>query len=425
MDLTDQSRGWREILLNRRMLTCVFLGFTSGLPLYVLIQLIPAWLRTEGVDLSTIGLFSLIALPYTWKFAWSPLLDRFALPGLGRRRGWMLLTQTVLLFSIAALGTFNPAQSLQMIIYVVIAITVSSASQDIAIDAYRRELLADDELGTGNAIHVNAYRISSLVPGSLALILAEHFAWQLVFWVTGAFMLVGIGMTLVIREVSDDAIAPHTLREAIVEPFREFLQRNGVHRAALVLLFMLLYKLGDNMAVALETPFFIDQGFSLTEIGLVKKLSALWASVAGTIVGGVIMLKLSINRALWIFGVVQIFSILGYAALALSDDSLLMLFVAVSFEYFGVGLGTVGLTAFIARQTSLKFAATQFALLSSLTAVPRTLANASTGFIIEALGYFHFYLLCFMLALPGMLLLVWVAPWQEREIRNDAAQDYN
>jgi len=414
MPLTDQPRGWEDILFNRRMLICVFLGFTSGLPLYVLIQLIPAWLRTAGVDLSTIGLFSLIALPYTWKFAWSPLLDRFALPGLGRRRGWMLLTQIVLLCSIAALGSFNPEQSLQMIIYVVIAITVSSASQDIAIDAYRRELLADDELGTGNAIHVNAYRISSLVPGSLALILADHMAWQQVFWVTAAFMLVGIGMTLVIREVSDDAIAPHTLREAVVEPFREFLLRNGLARAMLVLLFMLLYKLGDNMAVALETPFFIDQGFSLTEIGSVKKLSALWASIAGSIVGGVVMLKLSINRALWLFGVVQILSILGYAALALAGDDLLMLFVAVSFEYFGVGLGTVGLTAFIARQTSLKFAATQFALLSSLTAVPRTLANASTGFIIEAMGYFHFYLLCFALALPGMLLLLWVAPWRQR-----------
>ena len=413
MPLTDQPRDWEQILFNRRMLTCVFLGFTSGLPLYVLIQLIPAWLRTTGVDLSTIGLFSLIALPYTWKFAWSPLLDRFALPGLGRRRGWMLLTQIVLLCSIAALGSFNPEQSLQMIIYVVIAITVSSASQDIAIDAYRRELLADDELGTGNAIHVNAYRISSLVPGSLALILADHMAWQQVFWVTAAFMLVGIGMTLVIREVSDDAIAPHTLREAVVEPFREFLLRNGLTRAMLVLLFMLLYKLGDNMAVALETPFFIDQGFSLTEIGSVKKLSALWASIAGSIVGGVVMLKLSINRALWLFGVVQILSILGYAALALTGDDLLMLFVAVSFEYFGVGLGTVGLTAFIARQTSLKFAATQFALLSSLTAVPRTLANASTGFIIEAMGYFHFYLLCFALALPGMLLLLWVAPWRD------------
>ncbi len=405
-------RGWQEILLNRRMLICIFLGFSSGLPLYVLIQLLPAWLRTEGVDLATIGLFSLISLPYTWKFLWSPLLDRFAVTSLGRRRGWMLITQILLLISIIWIGNFEPEQSLNMIVYLVLAITVASASQDIAIDAYRRELLADDELGTGTAIHVNAYRLSSLVPGSLALILADSFGWQLAFWVTGAFMLVGIVMTLSVREVSDSTIAPRTLRSAVIEPFREFLARNGSGQAMLILAFMLLYKLGDNMAVALETPFFLDQGFSLTEIGTVKKLSALWASIAGSIVGGVVMLKLNINRSLWLFGVVQIISILGYAMLAHVGYSLLMLFIAVSFEYFGVGLGTVALTAYIAQQTSIKFAATQFALLTSLAAVPRTFANASTGFIIEAMGYFNFYLLCFALAIPGMLLLFKVAPWK-------------
>jgi len=166
------------------------------------------------------------------------------------------------------------------------------------------------------------------------------------------------------------------------------------------------------MAVALETPFFLDQGFSLTEIGTVKKISALWSSIAGSIVGGIVMLKLNINRSLWVFGFVQILSILGYALLAYTGYSLLMLFLAVSFEYFGVGLGTVALTAYIAKQTNVKFAATQFALLTSLTAVPRTFAGASTGFIIEAIGYFNFYLLCFLLAIPGMLLLFKVAPWK-------------
>lgn len=408
---TPVTRNWRDILLNRRMLICVFLGFTSGLPLYVLIQLIPAWLRTEGVDLATIGLFSLIALPFTWKFAWSPLLDRFAIPGLGRRRGWMLLTQVVLLAAIALLGSFSPQNSLNTIVYIVIAITIASASQDIAIDAYRRELLSDEELGTGNAIHVNAYRIASLVPGSLALILADHMAWQQVFWVTGSFMLIGIIMTLCVSEVSNNEVAPRSIARAVIDPFKEFISRNGYRQAFWVLLFMVLYKLGDNMATALETPFFIDQGFSLTEIGVVKKGSALWASIVGSIVAGAIMLKVTINRALWVFGAVQILSILGYAALALSGHSLVMLFVAVSFEYFGVGLGTVALTAFIAQQTNVSFAATQIALMTSLTAVPRTLANASTGFIIEAIGYFNFFLLCFMLAIPGMLLLFKVAPW--------------
>ena len=401
MNTVKHQRGWRQVLLNRRMLICVFLGFTSGLPLYVLVQLIPAWLRTEGVDLATIGLFSLISLPYTWKFLWSPLVDRFAVFGIGRRRSWMLLTQCILLFSIGWLGGFSPDQSLQVIVYLVVAITVSSATQDIAIDAYRRELLADDELGTGTAIHVNAYRIASLVPGSLALILADHLLWQSVFWITASFMLIGIIMTLCVREVSDSAAAPHSMRAALLDPFLDFFKRNGLGKALLVLLFMLLYKLGDNMAVALETPFFIDTGFSLTEIGTIKKLSALWASIAGSIVGGIVMLRLNINRALWVFGGVQIISILGYALLAYKGYSLVLLFVAVSFEYFGVGLGTVALTAYIAQQTNIKFAATQFALLTSLAAVPRTIANASTGFIIEAIGYFHFYLLCFLLAIPG------------------------
>ena len=298
------------------MLVCIFLGFTSGMPLYVLIQLVPAWLRVEGVDLSTIGLFSLVALPYTWKFLWSPLLDRFSVPGLGRRRGWMLLTQVGLLFSIGALGHFNPEFSLTAAVVLVFAVTVFSATQDIVIDAYRRELLPDDELGTGNSIFVNAYRLSSLVPGSLALILSDHMPWATVFWITGGFMLVGIVTTLFIREVVTDAEAPRSLREAVVEPFVEFVGRAGWGTAALVLLFILLYKLGDNMATALATPFYLDMGFSRTEIGTIAKVATLWSSIAGSVIGGIVMLKVSINRALWLFGVVQITSILGFAWLA-------------------------------------------------------------------------------------------------------------
>ena len=407
----DGRRRWQEILLNRRMLICIFLGFTSGLPLYVLIQLVPAWLRTEGVDLSTIGLFSLMMLPYNWKFLWSPLLDRFSVPGLGRRRGWMLVTQLGLLLSIGTLGHFNPEFSLQAAVWLVLIVSIFGATQDIVIDAYRRELLPDDELGTGNSIFVNAYRISSLVPGSLALILSDHMPWSSVFWITGGFMLVGILTSLVIREVVSDLQAPRTLREAVVKPFVEFINRAGWQTAGLVLLFILLYKLGDNMATALATPFYLDMGFSRTEIGTVVKVATLWSSIAGSIIGGIVMLKVSINKALWLFGIVQITSILGFAWLALVGDDLTVLFVVVSFEYLGVGMGSVALIAFMAAQTSLRFAATQFALLSSLAALPRTLANASTGFIIEQVGYFNFFLLCFAVAIPGMLLLLKIAPW--------------
>lgn len=408
------ARRWQEILLNRKMLICIFLGFTSGMPLYVLFQLVPAWLRSNDVDLATIGLFALVSLPYTWKFAWSPLMDRYKLPFLGRRRGWALLTQIGLLFSIAALGNFDPSVSLQAIVVTVFIISLFSASQDIVIDAYRRELLADDELGTGTSFFVNAYRLSSLVPGSLALILSDFLPWSLVYWVTAAFMGIGIATTFLIREVSDDALAPGTLREAVIDPFVEFFSRGGIKSALAILAFMFLYKLGDNMATALATPFYLDMGFSRTEIGSIAKVAALWAVIAGGILGGVVMLKVSINRALWMFGFVQMVTILGYVWLSTAGHHPIGLFIVVSGEYLGVGLGSIALTAYMARETSKAFTATQFALFSSFIAVPRTFANASTGFIIEAIGYTQFFIVCTLVAIPGMLLLFKVAPWNEK-----------
>ncbi len=408
------SRRWQDILLSRKMVTCVFLGFSSGLPLYVLIQLVPAWLRSHEVDLATIGLFALIGLPYTWKFLWSPLMDRYKLPFLGRRRGWALLTQIGLLFSIAALGRFDPSASLQAIVVTVFMISLFGASQDIVIDAYRRELLADDELGTGTSFFVNAYRLSSLVPGSLALILSDILPWAVVYWVTAAFMLVGIVTTFIIKEVSDDSLAPASLRQAVVDPFVEFFSRDGIRAGLAILAFMFLYKLGDNMATALATPFYLDMGFSRTEIGSIAKIAALWAAIAGGILGGIVMLKVSINRALWLFGFVQMFTILGYVWLSTIGHSPIGLFIVVSGEYLGVGLGAIALTAFMARETSKAFTATQFALFSSFLAVPRIFANASTGFIIEAIGYTQFFILCTLVAIPGMLLLFKVAPWNDK-----------
>jgi len=409
--LTARQRDWKEILFNRRMVTCVFLGFTSGMPLFVLFQLIPAWLRSSGVDLATIGLFALVSLPYTWKFLWSPLMDRFCPPFLGRRRGWALVTQLALLLTIGLLGHFDPGQSLGAIVALVFLVALFSASQDIVIDAYRRELLDDDELGTGTSIFINAYRLSSLVPGSLALILSDLLPWSSVYWITAGFMLVGVLTSLVVREVSNDELAPHSLREAVIEPFREFFQRGGVSAGLAILAFMFLYKLGDNMATALATPFYLDMGFSRTEIGSIAKVAALWASIAGSVIGGVVMLKLSINKSLWIFGVVQMMTILGFAWLSVVGHDPYLLFAVVSAEYLGVGLGTVALTAYMARETSRAFTATQFALFTSLIAVPRTFANASTGFLIEAMGYTAFFLLCTALAVPGMLMLLKAAPW--------------
>ena len=259
-----------QALLNRRMLICIFTGFASGLPLYLLISLVPAWLRSEGVGLKEIGFFALIGLPYTWKFIWSPLLDRyhFRLPGLtrqqtGLRRSWMLSSQIALLIAIAALGFFNPATQIWNIAWLCLLIAFLSATQDIVLDAYRRQILSDHELGLGNSIHVNAYRIAGLVPGSLSLILADSLPWQIVFAVTAAFMLLGIGLTLSIDEPKTEARHPTTLNQAVVEPFKEFFSRKGVRQACLILSFMLLYKLGDSMATALATT--VLSGYGLQQ----------------------------------------------------------------------------------------------------------------------------------------------------------------
>jgi len=336
---------------------------------------------------------------------------RYAPPFLGRRRGWAVMTQVALFLSIGAMGHFDPGQSLTVIVGLVFAVSVFSASQDIVIDAYRRELLADDEMGTGTSIFVNAYRLASLVPGSLALILSDHLPWSVVYWVTASFMGVGVVTTLFIHEVSDDKLAPHTLKSAVVDPFREFFARDGIRAGLAVLAFMFLYKLGDNMATALATPFYLDMGFSRTEIGSIAKAAALWAVIAGGILGGLAMLKLTINRALWVFGFVQLITILGFVWLSTVGHHPLGLFIVVSAEYLGVGLGSVALTAYIARETSVAFTATQFALFTSFVAVPRTVANASTGYLIEAMGYTNFFWLCTVVAIPGMLMLLKAAPW--------------
>jgi len=405
----------REAIFNRRMLICIFTGFSSGLPLYLLINLVPAWLKSEGADLKQIGLFALIGLPYTWKFLWSPLVDRFAIPLLGRRRGWMFVTHVALVASIAAMGFLRPQTDIWTIAYVAAAVAFFSATLDIAIDAFRRELLPEVELGLGNSIHVNAYRISSLIPGSLSLILADRMPWPSVFVVTALFMLPGLAMTLVVREPSAAAAAPKTLRDAVVLPFREFIERSGWKDALLILAFIFLYKLGDSMATALATPFYLEMGFTKTDIGLVAKNAGLWASVIGGMLGGLWMVKIGINKGLWLFGVVQMVSILGFAWLAwLGQPNILALGVVIAFEALGVGLGTVAYVAYIARATNPRFTATQFALFTSLSAVPRTVVNASTGWIVAQTGWFNFFLICTLLALPGMALLLRVAPWHER-----------
>ena len=435
----ESQESWWVTLknsMNQRMLICVFTGFSSGLPFYFIIQLIPAWLRSENVGLKEIGFFSLIQLPYLLKFVWSPLLDRYSLPVLGRRRSWVLVSQIGLLVSLGILGFFQPETELRSILWLSAIVAFFSASQDIVLDAYRRELLPDHELGLGNQIHVQAYRVAGLIPGSLGLILADHFAWDLVFQIVAAFMLVGIGMTIVISEAISSPDIPPSFARAVIDPFKEFIQRRGIRRAILVLAFLFCYKLGDSMATALSTPFYIDLGFSLSEIGYIAKNAALWPAIFGGLAGGVLMLKIGINRALWLFGLVQMLTILGFAVLAEAGADPVVLALVIGMEYLGVGLGAAAFIAFIARESTPALAATQIALFTSVTALPRTFANAITGILVEGgqaeelggiwasvleallwaglppegLGWTDFFVLCTFLAIPGLVLLYWVAP---------------
>lgn len=428
-----------EPLLNRRILICVLTGFSSGLPLFILISLLSAWLRKGGVDLKAIGLLALVQFPYIWKFLWAPLCDRYSF-GLGRRRSWMLAPQLALLAAVPIFGWFSPQPDLVAISALAFAVAFFSATQDIAIDAFRREILRDEELGLGNVVHVNAYKVAGLVPGSLSLIMADHLSWQWVYTVTALFMLPGLLMTLLVREPLPSNLAPKSLRGAIVEPFREFIGRQGWSSALAVLAFMFFYKLGDSMATALATPYYLDLGYSLTEIGMVAKHAGLWPNVIGGILGGIWMVYLGIHRALWIFGALQALVILGFAWLATAGHTLAGLASVIGAEAFGVGLGTAAFVAFIASTTHPAYTATQFALFTSLAATPRTLANAFTGFLVEggdvkigilplfhidALGWERFFWVCFVAAVPGMLLLFRVAPWNGNSGKRSGPENLN
>lgn len=401
-------------IFSKNMGICLITGFSSGLPLFVLLNLMSAWLRKEGIDLKIIGIMSLIMIPYTWKFLWAPVLDRFTLFNLGRRRGWMLATQLVLIVLISALGFLKPQYSMGLVSLGALLVAFASASQDIVIDAYRREILSDNELGLGNSLFVNAYRISSLVPGGLSLILADIMPWHAVFTITGCALVPGFILSIFLKEPKV-AHKPRTLKQAVVEPFSEFIKRRGIAAALLTVAFVFLYKIGDSMATALATPFYMDMGFNLTTIGIVAKNAGLWSMVAGGLLGGVIMLKIGINKALWLFGIAQMVTILGFVWLAHAGSEgragVWLLALVIGAEALGTGLGTAAFVSFIARETNPSYTATQFALLTSFSAVPRTFCNAATGFLVESLGWESFFILCTLLAVPGMLLLFKVAPW--------------
>ena len=395
-------------LLNQRTMVVLFLGFSSGLPLALTGGTLQAWLTTSGVDTATIAAFSLVGLPYVLKFLWAPVMDRFVPPLLGRRRGWMILTQILLLCFLILMAGLRPGQSAMLVGTLAVVVAFCSASQDIAVDAYRADLLRPAERGFGAAMSVAGYRFAMLVSGGLALIIADHAGWSLTYGVMAALMSVGIVSAALGPEPAQPASPPASLVKAAVDPFRDFLTRK---RAAYLLALIILYKLGDAFAGTLTTTFLIRAlEFSLTDVGVVNKWLGVAATLVGGLAGGALMLRFGLFRCLLGFGVLQAVTNLGFMALALAGHNYLGMVSVIVLENLAGGMGTAVFVALLMSLCDHRYTATQFALLSAVASLGRVLIGPPAGMLVEAVGWAPFFLASFVVALPGLGMLVFLRP---------------
>lgn len=396
-----------QLYIRRRVAPLLALGFASGLPLALTGGTLQAWATIENVSLQEIGFLTLVGSAYTLKFLWAPLIDRYAPPILGRRRGWMLLTQVMLALGLLLMGFLSPSTNLFALSMLAVAVAFFSASQDIAFDAYRSDVLHKEERGAGAALSVLGYRLAMLVSGGFALILADQWlGWGPMYMLMAALMLLCVLATFWAPEPEVQAQAPRSLSVAVVEPFKEFFSRP---EALTVLVLIVLYKLGDAFAGALSTTFLIRAaGFSATEVGTVNKLLGLAATIVGALTGGALMAKLGLYRSLLFFGVLQGVSNLGFWLISVSPHSVVLMACAVGLENLCGGMGTAAFVALLMGLCNRQFSATQFALLSALSAVGRTyLAGPLTPPLVEYAGWSTFFILTVVIAIPGLLLLIW------------------
>jgi MFS transporter, PAT family, beta-lactamase induction signal transducer AmpG len=406
------------IYRDRRILAIALLGFSSGLPLLLTLSTLSIWLAESGVTKTAIGLFGLVGLPYTLKFLWAPVIDRARLPWLtarlGRRRGWMLAIQVALALAILALAATDPAVNPYATALVVLLVAFASASQDIVIDAYRIEVLDLPMQGAGAAATQFGYRIGLLASGAGALYIASYSGWTLAFASMAALVGVGAATTLASREPpagaketpaqTGDALADW-IRRAVVDPFAEFLTRPGW---LAILIFVLLYKFGDAFAGVMANPFYLEMGFTKIEIANVSKLFGPAATLAGVFLGGVVVARLGIVRALLICGVLQMLSNLMFAIQAVVGHSVPVLFLTIGIENLSGGMGSAAFVAYLSALCNLAYTATQYALLSSLTAFGRTVLSSGSGWLADHVDWVSFFLVSTVLAGPGLLVLVWM-----------------
>lgn len=405
-------KDWLKVFQSRKMAALLLLGFSSGLPLYLTSRTLQAWMTQEKVSLGVVGAFSLVSLPYSLKFLWSPIIDRYVPPFLGRRRGWMAITQIGLIIAIAAMSTIqNPTQALQFLAINALIIAFLSATQDIAFDAYRTDILSEIELGAGASIGVLGYRVALLVTSALALILADSMPWQVVYLLMAILMGIGLSTSFWAPDTPAKDTPPNSIFDAVYLPFQEFFQRLGITESLLILVFILLYRLGDSLLGNMVTPFLLQIGFSQTNIGAIQGGMGFLATTVGVLAGGAILTRIGLNKSLWVFGILQAVSNLGYYILAVAGKDDLFLVLAINIENFCGGLVLPTFVAFLMNLCNHRFSATQFALLSSLMAISRDIVVAPAGILAEKTGWPLFFLFSLVAAVPGMLFLPKLAPW--------------
>jgi PAT family beta-lactamase induction signal transducer AmpG len=393
------------------MAAILLLGFASGFPLYLTSRTLQAWMTVAGVNLTAIGFFSLVSLPYSLKFLWSPLIDRFGLPFLGRRKGWLFVTQVALAATIAAMIFQRPSQVLQLLAINAFIIAFLSATQDIVIDAYVTDISDASEVGAASGVKVLGYRIAMIATGGGALVIADFISWQTVYFLMGVLMLILAAVSTRVPEPVLRDRPPASMNEAVRMPLADFFARSGTVRGTWILAFILLYRLGDSMINNMTTPFLLQAGFSQTDIGVIQGGVGLFATITGVLAGGLVIARIGINRSLWVFGILQAASNFAYLVLAYVGREYAVMVAAIVIENVCYGLATAALVGFIMSLCNPRFSATQYALLSSLIAVGRDVIASPSGSIAEKVGWPAFFLISIIAAIPGMLLLPLFAPW--------------
>lgn len=390
-------------IFSYRMLIMLLMGYSAGLPLLLTGGTLQAWMTDEKVDLTSIGMVSLIGMPYVLKFLWAPFLDRFQIPFFGRRRGWMIVFQILIALSIFGLSMSNPKEHLMTVIGWSFLIALFSASQDVVLDAYRREIMPEEELGLASSLYVNGYRLAMLVSGAFALYLADQMAWASVYKWMAILMVPAVLFTVIAPKENIHIKIPSNMKEAVIGPLKEFFTRPG---ALVVLLFILLYKVGDSMAANMTTPFILQMGYSKTDLATVAKAVGLIATIVGGLIGGIMMLRFNMKWSLIFFGILQAVSTLGFAALPSLPNQISSLAIVIAFENLASGMGTAAYAAYMASVTNKAFTATQYALLTALMGIPRVILASPTGKMAELMGWEGFFIFCTVVAVPGLLLLI-------------------